>query len=180
MSSSEDWLKAGVQLFAKAGDPYIHPETLGPKLGRDSAEFYHLFHDENSFLYLMVEYWRKVKTTRIIESFVKLSFSARIEKLVDVVFADRTLHDFLFHLRKLAQEDEKLALLLSDIEEERIASTRLVFNGLGFGVREIGLKGELLYSFYLGWYERHKYQPFTPALRAEVLDQISHLVDVGN
>lgn len=180
LNRSVDWLNEGVLAFSTGGDLKLNPELISRKLSRSMAEFNQLFPDEGQFLYGIVEYWRKTKTTRVVESFMKLPFSARIEKLVDRVFGDRTLHDFLFHLRRLAQKDETLALLLAEIEEERINSTRIIFNGLGFGVREIDIKGELLYSFYLGWYERYKYQPFTPALRAEVLDQISHLIDVGN
>ncbi|WP_017730086.1 TetR/AcrR family transcriptional regulator [Nafulsella turpanensis] len=179
-SLSEDWLKVGVELFSKEGNPHMEAAMLSRALGRSSTEFYRLFKDEEYFLYRMVEYWRKVKTTRIIESFAKLSYKARLEKLVDMVFADRSLHDFLFYLRKQAQKDGKLATLLADIEEERIDSTRHIFNGLGFGVKEIDLKGELLYSFYLGWYERYKYQPFTPALRKQVLEQIEYLVGIGD
>lgn len=175
-----DWLRAGVDLFAQNGMNGLKVEALVQKLGSSTDEFYFHFRNQQELFEEMIQYWRRTKTTGPIETFTKVAVEYRIEKLVDVVFADRTLHDFLFYLRQLAQESKKIADLLEEIEEERIESTRHIFNGLGFGLKEIDLKVEILYSFYLGWYERHKYKKFTPSLRTQVLEQISHLVGVGH
>lgn len=177
---SVDWLRAGVDLFARKGIKGVKVEALSDKLGSGTAEFYIHFSNEQAFFEQMLQHWKRAKTTHPIETFAKVPVEHRIEKLVDVVFADRTLHDFLFHLRQLAQENVKIKALLEELEEERMESTRHIFSGLGLGLKEIDLKVEILYSFYLGWYERHKYQPFTPSLRNQVLDQIRHLVGVGN
>lgn len=175
-----DWLRAGVDLFAQKGTEGLTVEALAGKLALPNAGFYAHFKDEQDFFWQMLQHWRRSKTTGPIETFTKVAIEYRIEKLVDIVFADRTLHDFLFHLRQLARENNKINALLVEIEEERIESTRHIFNGLGFGLKEIDLKVEILYSFYLGWYERYKHSKFTSSLRSQVLEQITHLVGVGN
>ncbi len=175
-----DWLRAGIELFARKGLNGLKVESLSRIVESSSAEFYFHFKDEEAFFEQMIEEWRLAKTKGPIEAFTKLPLEFRVEKLVDVVFADRSLHDFLFYLRKLAQENTKINTLLKEIEEERIESTRHIFKGMGFGLNEIEMKGEILYSFYLGWYERHKYKKFSPALRVQVLEQIAHMLGIEN
>lgn len=175
-ATSEGWLKAGIELFAHEGIQGLQLDRISQQLGVDKSVFFHYFRDEEEFLQLMLRYWRDAKTTRVIETFGRVPTELRIEKLVDMVFADRSLHDFLFHLRKLGTQNKSVARLVATIEEERINSTRPVFNGLGLGQQEIDMKVEILYSFYLGWYERHKDRKFTPGLRTEVLEQIKHLL----
>jgi AcrR family transcriptional regulator len=175
-----DWLRAGVALFARKGLEGLKVEALSHVMESGTAEFYIHFMDEEAFFEQMLKHWRQAKTTRPIEAFTKLPVEHRLEKLVDIVFADRDLHDFLFYLREIAQENKKIGALLKEIEEERIESTLHIFKGMGFGLKEINLKGEILYSFYLGWYERHKHKKFTPALRSQVLEQIVHMLGIGN
>lgn len=175
-----DWLRAGVTLFARKGIGGLKVEALGRMVESRTAEFYIHFKDEDAFFEQMLKHWRQAKTTGPIETFTKLPVEYRIEKLVDVVFADRSLYDFLFYLRQVAQENKKVNEQLKEIEEERIEATRHIFNGMGFGLKEIDLKVEILYSFYLGWYERHKHKKFTPALRSQVLEQIMHMLGIGN
>lgn len=176
IATSADWLKAGIELFACEGIEGLRPDRISQRIGTDRSDFFRYFHSEEEFLQLMLEYWRHAKTTRVIETFGRVPTELRIEKLVDMVFADRSLHDFLFHLRKLGTQNKAVARLVAAIEEERINSTRPIFNGLGLGQYEIDMKVEILYSFYLGWYERNKDRRFTPALRTEVLEQIKHLL----
>jgi AcrR family transcriptional regulator len=175
-----DWLRAGIEIFARKGLNGLKVESLSHMVESGTAEFYIHFKDEEAFFGQMLKHWRQTKTTGPIETFTKLPVAYRIETLVDIVFADRTLHDFLFYLRQMAQENKKIAALLKEIEEERIESTLHIFKGMGFGLKEINLKGEILYSFYLGWYERHKHKKFTPALRSQVLEQIVHMLGIGN
>lgn len=176
IAASEDWLKAGIELFAHEGIQGLRLDRISRKVGAGESEFFRYFRNEEEFLQRMLRYWKDTKTTRVIETFGRVPTELRIEKLVDMVFADRSLHDFLFHLRKLGTQDKAVARLVADIEEERIASTRPIFNGLGLGQKEIDMKVDILYSFYLGWYERNKDRKFTPALRTEVLEQIKHML----
>lgn len=172
------WLKAGVKLFALEGMQGLQLDRLSQCLGVEQADFFQCFRDKDAFLQELILYWKDAKTSKIIETFSRVPTEQRIEKLVDMVFADRSLHDFLFHLRRLGTQNKEVARLVATMEEERIASTRPIFNGLGLGQQEIDMKVEILYSFYLGWYERHKDGVFTPALRAEVLRQIKHLLQL--
>jgi AcrR family transcriptional regulator len=179
LKSAEDWLIAGVELFAREGMQGIQLHRISLKVEASEADFFHYFRNEEEYLREMIRYWRNAKTSKVIETFGRVPVGQRLEKLVDTVFADRSLHDFLFHLRKLGTTDKEVAKTMEDLEQERIDSTRPIFQGLGFGLKEIELKVEILYSFYLGWYERNKNKRFTPALRAEVLEQIRHLLDLN-
>lgn len=172
------WLKAGVELFALEGMQGLQLDRLSKRLGVEQADFFYCFRDKDVFLQQLILYWKDAKTSRVIETFSRVSTEKRLEKLVDMVFADRSLHDFLFHLRRLGTQNKEVARLVATMEEERIDSTRPIFNGMGLGQQEIDMKVEILYSFYLGWYERHKDKPFTPALRTEVLRQITYLLQL--
>lgn len=167
-------------LFSEAGIRGLQVEEMSRVLGYHSSEFFIHFRNEEDFLNQMLLYWRRAKTTRVVENFYRQPVEKRLEKLVDSVFADRSLPNFLFHLRNLGKENKKVANLIAEVEEERIEPTRSIFNGLGFGLREIDLKIEILYSFYLGWYERYKYTEFTPELREQVLEQLHHLLGLEN
>lgn len=174
--TQEEWLKKGVELFSESGIDGLWVEEMSRRLEVNKTEFFLHFNSREEFLQQMFHFWKKEKTTRIVENLNREPVEKRLEKLVDLVFADRSLGDFLFFLRQLAQKDQKAALLLEGVEMARIDSTRYIFIGLGFSIREIDLKVEILYSFYLGWYERHKYSSFSPALRQEVLQQLHHLL----
>lgn len=178
--TQEDWLKKGVELFAESGMDGLWVEEMSRRLEVNKSEFFLHFNSKEEFLHQMFHFWQKEKTTRIVENLNRERVEKRLEKLVDLVFADRSLGDFLFFLRQLSQKDTKAARLLEEVEMARIDSTRYIFSGLGFSLKEIDLKVEVLYSFYLGWYERHKYSSFSPALRQQVLRQLHHLLHLDD
>lgn len=181
IASAEDWLIAGVKLFSREGIQGVRPVGFSRQMGScEVDDFLLFFTNEQEYLRQMIGYWRDTHhISKGIETFGRVPVARRLDKLVDLVFADRSQHNFLFYLRKLGSTNQEVAKMLALIEEERKDAIRPLFNGLGFGCREIDLKVEILYSFYLGWYERNKTKKFSQALRAEVLEQLRHLVEVG-
>lgn len=181
-ATQEDWLKTGMELFSETGIKGLKVEKISHRLGLPSSEFFTHFQDEDDFLHQMLQYWRHSKTTTVVERFNREPVERRLERLVDSVFADRNLSDsdFLFYLRRLGRDNKEIAQFVAEVEEERIIPTRTIFNGLGFGLKEIDLKVELLYNFYLGWYERYKYEEFTPELRSQVMAQLRQLLGLGS
>lgn len=180
IATREEWLRAGMELFSEEGMKGLQVGEISGNLGCNTSGFYIYFENKEDFLRQMLHYWRQTKTTRVVENFYREPVEKRLEKLVDMVFADRSLPNFLFHLRNLGKENIEVARMIEEIEEERIVPTRSIFNGLGFGLKEIDFKIGILYSFYLGWMERYKYKKFTPELREQVLEQLHHLLGLKN
>src|SRR5579859_5460558 len=153
----DEWLDQGLAEFGRAGRAGLRVERMARALRCSKSSFYWYFGSHRSFELAVIERWRARETQSIIDA--AETQSSPVAKLGDVVrraIAMPKSGDFLFHLRDLARRDKKVRTLLLAIETSRVRYVAGVLEELGQPRARARENADVLYDYYLGWYERRK------------------------
>ena len=153
------WLKEGVNRFSIMGLEGLNVEKIAKQLSCNKSSFYWHFKSKENYLKEVINYWFENSIKPVANEVESESDPGnRFVKFLQLSFQDKSRKDFMFHLRKLAQSDVQLMKLLNHLTESRITYTTSLIGQLGYSQEEAAQKAEVLFNFYLGWYERNKYK----------------------
>jgi AcrR family transcriptional regulator len=176
IATDEDWLKLGLKYFSTGGVKALNVEKMATRLRCSKSSFYWYFDNRDVFINKMLNYWVRVGTDALVaEAENNQTPSRQLYSLLQQVFTDRRGQDFMFYLRKFAQTNAAAKLILDETERARTAYVAALLVQIGLEARVAQEKAEMIYAYYLGWYEQHKYQQFN--VEAESERQIRLLVD---
>lgn len=151
------WLKLGVEYFSTSGKHGINVEKMAEKLDCNKSSFYHHFKTKKNFLNEMIQYWYADSMLPIINEVEEIEDpKLRFERFLILGFKDKSRKDLMFYLRKEAETNSSLNNLLVDLKKTRIEYGVKLIQNLGYSLNEAKLKAEILYLFYIGWYEINK------------------------
>ncbi len=169
--TQEQWLDRGLEAFGRAGRAGLKVESLAAALGCSKAGFYWYFGSKAVFEGRVVEHWRRRETLSLIEAAERAaSPREKLQSLFERVLRLPRSGDFLFHLRALARKSARLRAVLEDVERTRLEYVARVLVDLGQPEGRARERAEVLYHYYLGWYERHKHERLS---KAELAKQIA-------
>lgn len=160
IASELDWIHLGMQAFAEGGEAALIVEKLAKQLGSSKTSFYWYFKDRSVFLNRVIEQWRERTTTAIIAhnaALAKASPDVMVRQLLVVMFSHNAGGDFMFYLRRLGQTDTGYFELLGEVERKRLSYMSGLLIRSGFSPEDAVRASELVYSYYLGWYERNRF-----------------------
>ncbi len=151
------WLKLGMQRFSISGKQGINVEQMAKELDCNKSSFYHHFKTKEKFLNEMIQYWFDKSMKPIVTEVDEISNTKlRFERFLILGFKDKSRKDLMFYLRKEANTNEGLKQLLEELTKTRLKYGTRLIQDLGYSENEAKQKAEILYHFYLGWYEINK------------------------
>ena len=174
---SEDWIKKGIELFSHGGIDALNVEKMAKILNCTKGSFYHHFKSREDYIDQILEYYYKSRKN-MLESMGNL-YNSPLEKLSRVligVFKNPRGLDFEFQLRKLAETNEKAKIQLNNLERERITYVNVLLSDCG--VDDTQLRAEMIYHFYLGWYQRNKFKTLSDQSLLEEVNKLSLIAGV--
>lgn len=174
---SEDWIKKGIELFSQGGSDALNIEKMAKILNCTKGSFYHHFKSREDYIDQILEYYYNSRKN-MLESMGKL-YNNPVEKLSRVligVFKNPRGLDFEFQLRKLAETNEKAKIHLSSLERERITYVTVLLNDCG--IENSSLRAEMIYHYYLGWYQRNKFKQLSDQALYEEVNKLSILAGI--
>ena len=174
VATEDDWLMEGLQRFSEGGEGALKVEAIARTLGCSKSSFYWHFKSRKAFLSRMLSRWAELGTADVIARLeTTTSPTQRLYGLLHEAFTSRQAGDFLFHLRRLARRDAQAAALLAETEQarEHYLATLLIESGMP--PEDARIRADILYTYYLGWYERHQLEPVDDAALAALIDQLA-------
>lgn len=169
---SEDWIKKGIELFSRGGIDALNVERMAKLLNCTKGSFYHHFKSREDYINQILDYYYKTRKN-MLESMGKL-YNSPVEKLSRVltgVFKNPRGLDFEFQLRQFAETYEKAKTSLNSLERERITYVSVLLKECG--VENPQFRAEMIYHYYIGWYQRNKFKKLTDQLLLEELNKLS-------
>jgi len=160
-----DWIKLGMQKFADGGAEALVIEQLAKQLGSSKTSFYWYFKNRVLYVERIVNFWHEQATTAIINHIQQhdaLEPIQKVQRLLTVMFSSIEGKDFVYHFRKLGTTSLAYAELLQQIEKQRLDYMQELLITCGLLEEEARNTAELLYGYYLGWYERNKHLTLKP------------------
>ncbi|MDQ0112881.1 TetR/AcrR family transcriptional regulator [Paenibacillus harenae] len=159
IASELDWIVLGIEKFAEGGEAALIVEKLARQLGSSKTSFYWYFKDRSQYVSRIIAEWKERATTAVIarnEMLEPLSPQRQVQELLLAMFSFNGGGDFLFYLRKLGEGEAQYGELLRQIEQQRLTYMSDLLVRCGHSQVEAERASELVYSYYLGWYERYK------------------------
>lgn len=162
VATEERWIEIGMRRFAEGGSKALVVERLAAALGCSKSSFYWYFTDREAYLQRILAAWRDRTTNRIISEIgADAAEEQPLRSLLLRMFAATRHGDFLFHLRRLAAEEAAFGAMLDEVERMRTEYVQQLLERQGFPADRAHALSWMLYHYYLGWYERHKYVELT-------------------
>ena len=176
--SSEDWIKNGIGLFSQGGIDALNVEKMAKALNCTKGSFYHHFKSREDYVNQIVEYYYKTRQN-MLQSMGSL-YNSPIERLSRIligIFRNPRGLDFEFQLRKLAETNEKAKTSLNNLERERLTYVSVLLSECGTNNPEI--HAEMVYYYYLGWYQKNKFRNFSDQALISELEKLSIISGVN-
>lgn len=178
VATENQWLDAGLALFAVGGIDALVVERMAHSLSCSKSSFYWYFKDREAFLDTMIRRWiDRATTSVIVGSEQEPAAESKIRSLLAVMFEDKNSKNTMFHLRQLGASRIAYEQMLDEVEKTRIRYMTSLLLQLQFDEVSAREKAEMIYDYYLGWYERNK---LTEASENEAAEQVrlvwTHLV----
>ncbi len=159
IATEEQWVRIGMEKFAQSGERGLIIERMSAELGCSKSSFYWYFENRDDYMARVVARWSEVATQDVIFS-VSLAENAMdgITTMLRNMFSVTRKGDFLFHLRQLSEQSQTYQSVLTRIERARMDYAKELLVRAGMTSEAAEIKSGILYHYYLGWYERHKYE----------------------
>lgn len=176
--NSEDWVKKGIELFSHGGIDALNVEKMAKILNCTKGSFYHHFQSRENYIDQLLEYYYKSRKN-MLESMGEL-YTPPVEKLSRVligVFKNPRGLDFEFQLRQYARINEKASNILINLERDRLTYVSVLLSDSGIDSAKV--RAEMIYHYYLGWYQRNKFKQFSDQDLLYELNKLSLIAGVN-
>lgn len=160
--TEEQWVQKGLEYFSKGGIDALIVEKMAKEFACSKSSFYWYFKGREEFIDKIVAMWAERATSDVIYvSSGDMPGDERVRTVLKKMFGNVQSGDFLLHFRKLGQKNVKYSKTLKSIETNRMNYMSELLQQLGICEERAKIKSLMIYHYYLGWYERHKYEPIT-------------------
>jgi len=177
IARKEDWVKLGYQQFSKSGVSGIVIEKMAKKLKVNKSSFYWHFSTKEAFIQAIIDYWESESTSKVISMVsIEATPEDRFDKLIELSFLKDNLLDFFFYLKKYARTNEKLALKMRDLDNQRIKFTAEILEDIGFSSSESKTKSSIFYKYLIGYHEMIRHREQSQDYIAEVKNELRHFI----
>jgi AcrR family transcriptional regulator len=178
--TEEQWLVEGIKRFGKTGISGLIVEEMAKKLGCAKSGFYWYFTSREQYVQRLLDYWIKAETDSYILAAEQESTPIqKISRLFEEVgHKNRTDGDFLFYLRELGQKNRKFANVLAHVEQTRISYFAGLLTATGYDELAAYNNANLVYCFYLGWYERNKYRKVPESELRKTISLLANVIGI--
>ena len=156
IASKQDWLNLGLKLLNEKGRTALVVEKMSKALGVSKTSFYWHFKTRNAFLIELAEHWVKQGTQHYIDSANKYETDReKLFHLTQKVFTKGHSLNSIRYWREIAQENETISEIVTNVELQRIAYIQSLLTS-EFDSEKSYHRADILYHYFLGWSERHQ------------------------
>lgn len=155
--TEDQWIQKGMEQFARNGVDGLVIEKMASELSCSKSSFYWYFKNRSEFLSRLIDRWCEITTRQVIhQSSVTEQAEEQLKVMLVAMFSTTQKGDFLFYLRKLADDHPEFHNILESIEFTRMQYAKELLTKFGMPPEAAEEKSCMLYHYYLGWYERYK------------------------
>jgi len=151
--SAESWIEMALRVLADQGVEFVRVEPLARALGVTKGSFYWHFANRQELLDRLLEHWRRLATTDVIEA-VERAYDKpdeRLRELTRLVFRHGGPLDRA--VRSWASHEDSAANAVSQVDAQRYAFVRRLLEAHGLAPATAAVRARLLYTSLVG--EQH-------------------------
>jgi len=177
IAEKKDWINLGYRLFSEEGVTGIVVEKMAKKLKVNKSGFYWHFKTKEKFIEQLIMLWKNNETDRIINlSNDKKSGFQKFKTFVALIYKQDPFLDFVFYLKRYAQERKDIQLIIDEIKNQRIAYAIFLLQEIGYSKQEAKIKSKLLHKHFIGYHEVMRYKKQNDDYLKEVKTEINQFI----
>jgi AcrR family transcriptional regulator len=149
----QDWIKAGLTVLGNSGVEAVRVEPLAKLMKVTKGSFYWHFKDRPELLEAILAEWVRLDTSSVIDRINQLEADpqTRLLQLFEIAVEDNGQIDGLGDgriekaIRAWATNDEKVAAVLAQVDQQRLDYTKDLFIQIGFRPLEALVRARMAY-----------------------------------
>lgn len=154
----QDWIEAGLAVLAESGVEAVRVEPLAKRMNMTKGSFYWHFKDRNDLLDAILAEWVEIDTHSIIGQVNQIDADPKTKllRLFELAIADNGLTPGLVNgrienaIRAWATNDMKVAVVVGQVDRQRLDYTKNLFFEIGFSETEALVRARLAYYSLVG------------------------------
>lgn len=144
------WLDAAWELFIEGGITAVTVQGLAARLHISRSSFYHNFADREDLLQEMLQHWRRVWTTDLMEDIEALQLQpAQALLALARLIRHRRASSYDVRVRAWGLVDPEAEKVVLQVDEERLGFIQGFFEQLGFESLDAECRARLFYYYEL-------------------------------
>jgi AcrR family transcriptional regulator len=152
--SAEVWLDAAYAMLVEGGVDAVKVMPLAARLGLSRTSFYWHFPGRDALLQGLIARWQSQNTAHLVAR-TRAPAATVTEAILNVcdcwITPDLFDSRMEFAIRTWALTDAKLALVLAEVDEERITALAAMFRRHGFASGEARIRAQTVYLTQVGY-----------------------------
>lgn len=179
VAKKEDWIKLGYKRFAEKGITGIVIESMAKDLSCNKSSFYWHFKSKKAFITDLINYWIEIETNQVIaETETSEAIHEKVKKFIEVAFRKEPYLEFIFFLKRYAQNNPEIQRIIDDIDGQRLQFTSGLLEELGYSKEESKVKARLFYNYLIGYHEMLKNKEQPKYYLEEVIEDLNHFINL--
>lgn len=177
IATKQDWIILGYKLFSEMGISGIVVEKMAKKLKVNKSSFYWHFKTKKEFIDELVSFWISIDTNKTISAVQneKNAFK-KFDKLTELVFKQEPYVDFIFYLKRYAQKNNNIQLIIDNIDNQRIEFTKNILIEMGYSLKEATIKSSIFYKYLIGYHEMIRYKKQSRNYKLELKKELNQFI----
>ncbi len=147
----DSWLAEALEMLRERGVDHVKVEPLAERLGVTKGSFYWHFKNRRDLLRSLPEFWARTQTDPVL-AHVEKTTGGPIDKMRAILeFLAREDPDRYDNaMRAWAQFDPEVAAAVTEIDERRMATARILFEEAGLSPADAAFRARLWYFYDVG------------------------------
>ena len=154
----QDWIRTALTVLAENGVEAVRVEPLAKRMNVTKGSFYWHFKNRSDLLDAILAKWVEIDTNGIIERVDRSDADPKMKllRLFELAIADNGLTPGLADgslenaIRAWATTDPKVAVLITQVDQQRLNYTKALFLKIGFSEAEALVRARLAYYSLVG------------------------------
>jgi AcrR family transcriptional regulator len=149
-----EWIGGAIQVLAREGIAGVRVEVLAARLNVTKGSFYWHFADREALYDAMLERWRSIATSAIIERVEGAGGTprAKLQHLIAITARNAMGAQLETAMRSWARQDRRVANAIAAADRERVAYVAGLLRDLGVAPALADLRARILYLAVIGSY----------------------------
>lgn len=177
VAQKKDWINLGCKLFSEQGRSGIVVEKMSKKLNCNKSSFYWHFKTKKDFMEELTHFWVFTETEQIINlTNIGKSTKQKFDTLIELAYKKMPNQDFVFYLKRYAQNEKKTKDIIDKIEKQRIEYVSTLLTEMGYSKHEAKIKAGLFYKHLIGYHEMIRYKKQSKSYLNEVKTELNQFI----
>jgi len=179
VATKDQWVKLGYKLFAEMGVRGLNVDKMSSKLKVNRSSFYWHFNTKEEFIDEVIKHWIVIETDQVIHEVEKgKTDKEKLERFLLIAFKNEPYLEFAFFLKRYAIKNEKIQLIVDEIDKRRLQFTAQLFKNVGYSKVQSEIKANIFFKYLIGHHELNRNKAQAKNYLKPIRKELRHFLEI--